>query len=174
MAQTHVDLGLVLLRAGKIQGASTRLQRALAIQSNHAAAHSYLAQALFRMGRTQEAIDHYEAARAIQPGDASTLKNLAWILATCPQAYFRNGVRAVELGEQADRLSGSSNPSILGTLAAAYAETQLFDEALSTARKALHLASAQTNNAEADTLRAQIGLYQSGSPFRDTAPQVMQ
>jgi protein O-mannosyl-transferase len=168
--QARYNLGLALLRAGQIQEAITQFQQILAIQPNHAPAHSLLAQVLLRAGRIQEAIEHYEAARATQPADASTLKNLAWILATCPQASFRNGARALELAQQADRLSGGSNPSILGTLAAAYAETQHFNEALATAQKALQLASAQTNNAQADALRAQIRLYQSGAPFRDAVP----
>ena len=142
----------------------------MTIQPNNAPAHSLLAQALLRVGRIQEAIDHYEAARAIQPADASTLNNLSWLLATCPQASFRNGARALELAQQADRLSGGSNPSVLGTLAAAYAETQHFDEALATAQKALQLASAQTNNAQVEALKAQIRSYQSGAPFRDAVP----
>ena len=168
--QAHYNAGLILLRKGQIQEAITQFQQTLARQPNQAPAHSLLAQALSRVGRIQEAIDHYEAARAIQPTDPSTLNNLAWILATCPQPSLRNGARAVELAQQADRLSGGSNPSVLGTLAAAYAETQHFDEALATARKALQLASAQTNNARVEALKAQIRAYQSGAPFRDTAP----
>jgi tetratricopeptide (TPR) repeat protein len=169
-AQAHDNVGLILLRTGQIQEAITHFQQVVTLQPNYAPAHSHLAQALFRVGRIQEAIDHYEAARAIQPADASTLNNLAWILATCPQAAFRNGARAVELAQQADRLSGGSNPSALATLAAAYAETQRFDEALATAQKALQLASAQTNNAQAEALKAQIRSYQSGSPHRTAAP----
>jgi hypothetical protein len=91
---------------------------------------------------------------------------VAWVF--LPSLH--NGARAVELAQQADRLSGGSNPSVLGTVAAAYAETQHFDEALATAQKALQLASVQTNNARVEALKAQIRAYQSGSPYRTAAP----
>jgi protein O-mannosyl-transferase len=169
-AQAHYNAGLILLRTGQIEEALTHFQQAVTIQPSNAPAHSLLAQALSRVGHIQQAIDHYEAARTIQPADASTLNNLAWILATCAQPSFRNGARALDLAQQANRLSGGSSPSALGTLAAAYAETQHFDEALATARKALQLASAQTNNAQVEALKAQIRSYQSGSPYRTAAP----
>jgi tetratricopeptide (TPR) repeat protein len=169
-AQAHDNAGMALLRLGQIQAAITHFQQAVTLQPSNAPAQNLFAQALSRVGRIQEAIDHYEAARTIQPADASTLNNLAWILATCPQASFRNGARAVELAQQADRLTGGSNPSVLATLAAAYAETQRFNEAVAVASKALQLATAQTNNAQMEALKAQIKLYQSGSPFRATAP----
>ncbi len=170
LVQARYNLAVMLLRTGQTQEAISHLQQVLVAQPNNASAHSLLAQALVRAGRVQEAIDHYESARTIQPADVSTLRNLAWILATSPQASCRNGTKALELAQQADRLSGGTNPSILGALAAAYAETQRFDEAVATAQKALQLALAQTNNPQADALRAQIKVYQAGSPFRDTAP----
>ena len=166
-AQAHNNLGLVLLRAGQTDQAITHFQAALAIQPNNAPAHSHLAQALLQAGRAQEAIDQYQAALAVEPADASTLNNLAWLLATRPEASPGDGAKAVELAEQADRLIGAGNPSVLGTLAAAYAASGRFAEAVSTARKASALASAQTNDAQAAALEAQIRLYQSGSPFRD-------
>ena len=60
------------------------------------------------------------------------------------------------------------NPAILGTLAAAYAEAGRFPEALATAQHALELATAQTNTAQMDILRANIALYQARLPLRDT------
>jgi Flp pilus assembly protein TadD len=112
-------------------------------------------------------VAHYQAAVAALPGNPYLLNNLAWVLATGPQASVRNGGRAVELAQQAERLSGGKDPSILGTLAAAYAEAGRFPEAVATAQRALELATAQANLAQAEALRARIGLYRAGSPFRD-------
>ena len=123
---------------------------------------------LLKQGRWREAIDHYQAALAIQPDDAYALNNLAWVLATCPEASARNGSKAVELAQQAEQLSKRSNPSILGTLAEAYAEAGRFPEATTTAQRALELASTQTNNPQVPTLRARIRLYQARIPFRDS------
>jgi hypothetical protein len=55
------------------------------------------------------------------------------------------------------------------TLAAAYAETGRFAEAIETAQRAQQLAVAQNKPALVNALRGQIGLYQAGSPIRDTS-----
>jgi hypothetical protein len=89
------------------------------------------------------------------------------VLANCPEASVHNGVRAVELAQQAERLSGSKDPTILGKLAAAYAESGRFPESVATAQRALELATIQTNTAQAEALRTRLLIYQAGSPFRD-------
>ena len=108
----------------------------------------------------------------IQPGFAGPYNNLAWVLATCPEASFRNGPQAIALAQAANRLSGGNNPVMLKTLAAAYAEAGRFAEALAVARQAVELAAAQNNTALANALQVQIGFYQADSPFRDTSQTV--
>lgn len=92
--------------------------------------------------------------------------NMALVLATFPETRVRNGTKAVELAQRADLLTGNSNPSISATLAAAYAEAGQFPNAITTARRALQLATDQGNTALAEAIRAQITLYQSGLPYR--------
>src|SRR6266576_6159630 len=92
--------------------------------------------------------------------------NMVLVLATFPEARVRNGTKAVELAERADHLTGNSNASISATLAAAYAEAGQFPNAITTAKRALQLATDQGNTALADAIRAQIRLYQSGFPYR--------
>ena len=92
--------------------------------------------------------------------------NLAWRLATCPQAALRDGARAVELAREADRLAGGKNPDYLDTLAAAYAEAGQFPQAVEAAERALTLAVAQSNPRMED-IRARLKLYQGGSPFHE-------
>jgi hypothetical protein len=52
-------------------------------------------------------------------------------------------------------------------LAAAYAETGEFANALQTAEKALQLAEAQSNTVLAGELRREIKLYEGGRRFED-------
>ncbi len=54
----------------------------------------------------------------------------------------------------------------LDTLAAAYAEAGRFSEAVQTAHKALELATQQNNQSVAESLKAKIPLYETGTPFR--------
>jgi len=140
----------------------------LSLAPNLAEAHNNLANALLQKGRLAEAVAQYQAAVEALPGNPYLLNNLAWVLATCPQASIRNGARAVELAQQAERLSGGKDPSILGTLAAAYAEAGRFPEAVATAQRTLELATVQANPAQVEALRARISLYRADSPFRDT------
>jgi Flp pilus assembly protein TadD len=56
------------------------------------------------------------------------------------------------------------------TLAAAYAEAGRFAEAITTARRALQLATGQNNATLAAALEAELKLYQAGIPFHDNSP----
>ena len=109
---------------------------------------------------------HYQKALAIQPGAAPVQNDLAWLLATCPQAARRNGVRAVELAQAADRLSGGKNLDYVDTLGAAYAEAGQFPQAVAAAGRALALAVAQ-KNPQVEAIRARLKLYQGGTPYHE-------
>ena len=65
-------------------------------------------------------------------------------------------------------MSAGKNPLFIGTLAAAYAETGRFAEAVAAAQRALQLATAQNNPALTNALRVQITTYQASYAFRDT------
>ena len=165
LTEAQTELANALVRAGKVDEAIVHYQKAVQANPKLASAHNDLASALLRRGRVAEAMNHYQAAIDAQPGNPYLLNNLAWVLATATQSSARNGPRAVELAEKAERLSGGRNPSILGTLAAAYAESGRFPEAVTTAQRALALAIAQTNTAQVISLKEQVGLYRAGSPF---------
>ena len=167
LAIAHSSLGNTLLRKGKLDEATAHLQEAVRLRPDLARAQCSLGGALLRKGRAIEALEHYHAAVAVQPATAPVLTAVAWVFATCPEAGVRNGIRAVELAEQAERMAGDANPAILATLAAAYAEAGRFPEAVAAAQRVLGQISAQGNTPQAQALRAQIALYQAGSPFRD-------
>ena len=99
------------------------------------------------------------------------LGNLAWVLATAPEADIRNGAKAVALAERAVHLPGGENPMVLRTLAAAYAESGRFAEAAQTAERAVELAEAKQNAALAETLRGEIKSYTANKPHRETVSQ---
>ena len=160
-------LGSALLQNGRVDEALAQFRRAVQLNPSLANVQSDLGTLLLQKGWVDEAVAHYQAALALQPANALFLNNLAWVLATCPVASIRNGAKAVELAQQAERITKAGNPAILGTLGAAYAEAGRFPEALRTAQHALELATAQTNAAQAEMLRANIALFQAGSPFHE-------
>jgi tetratricopeptide (TPR) repeat protein len=112
-----------------------------------------------------EAIVHYQQAVQIKPDYAQALNNLAWMLATAPQASLRNGNQAVELARQANQLAGGANPFALHTLAAAYAETGRFGDAIETGRKAMELTRAAGQSGLSKQISGELELYTAGLPF---------
>jgi len=163
--EAHYNLGNALFREGYVDEAIAQFQTALQIKPDYAEAHNNLGNALLQKGRVDEAIAHFQTAYQRKPYNAEVLNNLALALATCPQASLRDGKKAVELALRANQLTGDRNPSVLGTLAAAYAEAGRFPEAVETAQRALQLAERQSNTALANAIRSQLDLYQAGTPL---------
>jgi Flp pilus assembly protein TadD len=169
-AESHYNLGLVLSMNGRADEAIVHLEKSLAAEPNDAAAHANLGVALVRKGRFHEATAHFETSLRLQPDNADTCKNLAWLLATCPDASARNGTKAIELAEKAVRLSGGTDPAMFGPLAAAYAEAGRFSDAVATAQRALRLAVAQENAPLVEVIQKRIEQYKSAMPVRDGPP----
>ena len=159
------NLGNVLLQQGRLDEAIAQLQKTLEFKPDNASAHKNLGIAFLQQGRLDETIAHFKKSLEIRPDQVEIQNNLAWLLATSPQASLRNGNQAVELAERANQLAGAKNPNVLCTLAAAYAEAGRFSEAVETAQRALSLAGAQYNTALADDIKSQLKLYQAGVPF---------
>jgi tetratricopeptide (TPR) repeat protein len=119
-------------------------------------------------GKFQDALGHYLAALQLKPDSPDVLNNLAWLLATCPDAQLRNGAQAVGYAERACELTHHGVTPIVGTLAAAYAGAGRFDEAIATAQKACALAEKQ---GEQDLLKRNqelLALYLQHQPYHET------
>jgi protein O-mannosyl-transferase len=167
--QVNNNLGLVFLKQGKVDKAIAHFQQAAEFQPGYAQAHINLGTAFLRRGQVEPAVVEFQKVLDIEPGNIAVQNNLAWTLATTPQASLRNGARAVQLARQADALAGGRDPAIAGTLAAACAELGDFPRAIAAAERAVQLAAARNDSAQVDALKIQLGCYQSGAPFRDSS-----
>ena len=113
-------------------------------------------------------IREWRATLEKEPENVEVLNNLAWILATNPNADLRNGKEAVELAERAAKVpDGLDRVSVLDTAAAAYAEVGRCDEALKLAQEALRLARQKKRAQSVGLLEKAISSYERGEPFRD-------
>jgi Flp pilus assembly protein TadD len=88
---------------------------------------------------------------------------LAAIYATCPNAKYRDGKKAVENASKAQQLSGGSEYTTLGTLAAAYAESGDFAKAREFQEKAINLAPEKSNQ----EMRSRLELYKQRKPYHE-------
>ena len=104
-----------------------------------------------------------------KPDDGNAQSNLAWVFATAPDASLRNGTRAVELAERALKLAGGINPILYRTLAAAYAESGRFDDAIATAERGREFAEREGNRELADEFVAVLDRYRQHQPMRDAS-----
>jgi tetratricopeptide (TPR) repeat protein len=133
--------------------------------------HNDLGVLLIQTGDIHGGIQQWEISLEIDPDDGNALNNLAWVLATFPDASIRNGKRAVELAERATALPGGNAPIILRTLAAAHAETGDFSKAIETAQRAIDSATLQRNTSLVATLQHEIELYRASTPYREAPPE---
>ena len=166
-ADAYYNRGNVLFAKGRIDEAVADWEKTLQIQPNDADAHTCLGNALLRQGSPKEAIAHYERALALAPEDPHSRNNIAWVLATSSDASIRDGARAVEFAREAVELSNSEDPKFLRTLAAAYAESSRFSEAVLTAERGVQTATAQGKSAFANVLERDIALYREHIPLRE-------
>jgi Flp pilus assembly protein TadD len=169
-ADADNNLGSALFQKGSVDDAIIYYRKALQIKPDDAEACHNLGCALARKGSVDEAMRQYQNALQIKPEYPDAQIDLAWLLATASQASLRNGSKAVELAQWANRLTGGGNPTALYTLAAAYAEAGQFSDAVRNAQKAMDLAQAAGQQNLAAQIGSELKLYEAGLPYHQKSP----
>ena len=118
-------------------------------------------------GRYDRALADCDQAVEIGPKDWWGHDYRAWIRATCFEAKFRDGKKAVEGATRACELSDWKNPSCLETLAAAEAEAGDFDAAVKWQARALDLV---TDDEAKPRFFERLELFRKKRPYRDVRP----
>jgi len=154
--RAHNNLGGALAESGHLVEAIEHLRRVVEIEPDLADGHNNLGAALARSGALDEAALHLEKAVALAPKDVGYRYNFGRTLA----AQGKFGDAATQLAEAA-RLSQMREPVILQMLAAMFAETRRYPEAVEIARRALALAAEQRNQELEAALRSDLDRYQA-------------
>ncbi len=166
-AEGHYNLGMSLLHLGHPDQALPELETGVTLEPRDASGEEAVAVVNDELGNSSEALDHWRKALAIEPRRSSALVGMAWLLATTPDPALRNGPEAIALATRAQDLAPGGDPIVLDTLAAAYAETGQFEEAVTIANRALGLAVERKDDSLANAIRSRILLYERNAPFRD-------
>lgn len=167
-AEAHDGLAAAYEAQGKPEAAA-HFAAAVKIRPT-AVRHAALAAHCSQRGLTAEAIQHYRAALALQPDAPAALNNLAWELATARESSQRNGPEAVPLAERACDLTAYQEPTLVGTLAAAYAAAGRFPDAIRTGERAADLAAAKGQREVRQKNLELLELYRRGRSIGQTAP----
>ena len=169
--QALFGLGSHLVEHGQPDEGNQVLERAIRLQPTYVEAIGTLASSLDGQGLYAEAVRRYEEALKLNSNNASVLNNYAWLLASCPDASFRDGQQAVRLASQACEITSWSKPLFIGTLAAAQAEAGDFQTAITTAERAIALATKLHLAETAARNRELIGLYRQGRASHGGTPK---
>jgi tetratricopeptide (TPR) repeat protein len=189
-SQTHNNLGSALAEAGKMDEAMVHIKKAIELNPDNGSAHVNLGHMLEQMGghrqeaieellkgielapkssdghniygvilaregKLDEAIAELQKAVELAPRSAECRYNLGRALAA--SSRFPEALPQLE---SATSLTGGQQPAILQMLAAMYSETGEFQKAITTAQKALDLATQQQNEELAKELRGNLARYE--------------
>ncbi|MCC9604791.1 tetratricopeptide repeat protein [Blastopirellula sp. JC732] len=138
--------------------------KAIQFDPNYAIAYSNRAM-IWEMKRDYaKAIVDYEQAIRCNPNSATERNSLAWLLATCPDPIYRDGLQAISNAMKALETTAGKDPVVMDTLAAGFAEVGDFASAIKWQTKACDLAPV----AEKAGYQSRLDLYKSGKPYRET------
>ncbi|HEY2883337.1 MAG TPA: tetratricopeptide repeat protein, partial [Pirellulales bacterium] len=153
-------------RLGRLREALTDYNRAAQLDPNDATVlvdrgDAYREQALYQPA----AADYRESIR-INPKLGRAYLSAAWLMATCPDARFRETDKAISAAQKAIDLDGDKDYRYLDTLAAAQANAGQFDAAKKSANQALAI----TPGKETAHVRQRLEFYEGSRAYREGAP----
>ena len=168
-ARAQMYLGLALAMRGDRDGALTAYREAIRLDPKNAEALLYLGQGLTGKGDFGGAVAAYQEAVQLSPNFDAAYDALARLLATGPDAV-RDGKRAVEYATRACELTDWGLPTVLDTLAAAYAEAGDFDKAIEYEKRALAVPGLEHyGKAFSDGMAGRLALYAQKKPYHNPA-----
>ena len=165
LALAYNNRGLARAHKGEYDKAIADYGRAIRLDPRDALPYTNRARAWSMKHDYGQALADLDRAVAADPKYFNAYNGRAWLLATCPDAAYRDGPKAVESATRACELEVWSNAYCLGTLATAYAEAGDFDRAVHWQARANTLYTSRADQAEG---RARLALFREGKPFRMT------
>ena len=136
------------------------------LDPDYVSAYNNLGVALASQGKFEAAAARYARALRLNPNYGEAYNNLALIMATCPEAKYRDGRKAVELATRACELTKRQNSEFLNTLAAAYAEAGNFDAAVTSQMRAIGFLTDERQKVD---YQSRLALYQARKPYHVTS-----
>jgi tetratricopeptide (TPR) repeat protein len=168
----YYNMGRVAAYQSQTDASLTWLKIALLKKPDDVDTLCFLAASCDAIGDYTNAAAYYERTLLAKPDHTYALSQLAWLLATTPDAAIRDGPRAVRLARRLPALSGDASAHAYDVLGAALAEAGRFDEAIAMAERALALrrrgpSPDPAGDALAKRIEQRLQLYRRHEPYRD-------
>jgi hypothetical protein len=163
-AWAYLSRGITWATQGQLDPAIEDFTQAIHWDPTSAIAFNNRGVAWYSKGDYRRASDDLAEAIRLYDRYAWAYNNLAWLLATCIDAEFRDGPRSVELATRACELSRWKNANRCDTLAAAYAESGDMESAVRWQKRALELNPSDASFQQDGQRR--LALYVEGRPYR--------
>ncbi|MHC4645405.1 MAG: tetratricopeptide repeat protein [Planctomycetota bacterium] len=161
----HNNLGASFYKIGELDKAEIYYRHALRLAPEMHLCHRNLGKLLLEKGRLREGLDHLWYAVYLRPEFALALTDIAWVLATHPEARVRNPAKAVRLAERASQLTKHQVMRVADVLAAAYAAAGQFGRAVTTAEQAPTLLNPDGDAGLPRQIDERLQLYRQGKPY---------
>jgi Flp pilus assembly protein TadD len=165
-ADAHCGYAKVLALRNKRVEAICHLRSALVARPD-AQTGLQLAGMLYQSRDRRGAIRQLRTVTELNEEIPEAFSNLAWLLATSPDAALRDGRQAIHYARRACRLTHYKEAQMVATLAAAYAEAGRFEDATRTAEIAIQLATRAGQTEFASINEQLLKLYRQGRPFHE-------
>jgi tetratricopeptide (TPR) repeat protein len=109
----------------------------------------------------------FERAVSLDPQSSWACQALAWFYATCREKDFRNPAAALKFAQKSLVLAKDKplDPGLYETLAAAYAASGQFHQAVETQKKAMARLSQGKRPADASDVQNRLDLYRNGKSY---------
>lgn len=160
-AIAQARLGSAQAAMGKFDAAVSHLQRALSISPLDSEANKTLGQIYAMRREDARAAMYLERARQARPGDPQVIVQLASVLADSRDPSVRNPPRALQLAQEAVRLTSRGEATALDVLGLAYAGNGRINEAIATAREALSVAQRAGHGAATAGIESRLQAYET-------------
>ena len=154
--------GIAWAQKGEFDKAIKDYDESLRLNPKSSKAYFNRGLAWHRKREYRNAISDFRSATRLRKSYIDAHGMLAWLLSTTEDAALRDGKQAVKSATTACELSQWKAPFHLDVLAAAYAETGDFKNAVKWQTKAIDLAPKDQKS----DYESRLQLYKSGKPFR--------
>jgi tetratricopeptide (TPR) repeat protein len=161
-AKAYIDRAKAKYAEGNIDGAVADYDQA--IQITPKLTQAYIDRGILKQdkGDLEGAVADYQHSIALEPENPVGYNNVAWILATASDSSERNGPKAIDYAMRACETAGWANTDTYGTVAAAYAESGDFDQALKWQSKYIE------SHPKSRDAQSYLALYKNHQPYHGT------